>query len=283
MAALAPSRTNNPQLLTIAGRITASQKDEMRFMRDWLKARGAPAAMPAMDHAAIGPCGNGSRRDGPWRRAQDEGHGHARPDGCARRRQGRLLRPPVPRTDDRPPSRRGRDGRGPLQAARRGLRSGPVPVHHRRQQRADCRDQADGPAAQCLHRRPAGRTEGRLRQCRRGHLQPHQARFAAPPGGLLRPRQPRRPRAAQGQESRQARRRADCGRRQGQGRRLERTLAAVQLRQDRHGLLRRPPVRRQLSRLQRLPPRRRRHAARRSARSSAPAGRATSRSSATSC
>ena len=54
MAALAPSRTNNPQLLTIAGRITASQKDEMRFMRDWLKARGAPAAMPAMDHAAMG-------------------------------------------------------------------------------------------------------------------------------------------------------------------------------------------------------------------------------------
>ena len=43
MAALAPSRTNNPQLLTVAGRITASQKDEARFMRDWLAARG-PAA-----------------------------------------------------------------------------------------------------------------------------------------------------------------------------------------------------------------------------------------------
>jgi len=57
MAALAPSRTNNPKLLTIAGRITASQKDEMRFMRDWLKARGASAAMPAMDHAAMGHTG----------------------------------------------------------------------------------------------------------------------------------------------------------------------------------------------------------------------------------
>ncbi|MCY7398129.1 MAG: DUF305 domain-containing protein [Sphingomonas bacterium] len=54
MAALAPSRTKNPQLLTVAGRITASQKDEMRFMREWLTARGAPLAMPAMDHAAMG-------------------------------------------------------------------------------------------------------------------------------------------------------------------------------------------------------------------------------------
>jgi len=59
MAALAPSRTNNPQLLTVAGRITAAQKDEMQFMRDWLRARGAPVTMPAiataaMDHAAIG-------------------------------------------------------------------------------------------------------------------------------------------------------------------------------------------------------------------------------------
>ncbi len=55
MAALAPTRTNNPQLLTVAGRITASQKDEARFMRDWLRAarrsRWPPAAM---DHAAMG-------------------------------------------------------------------------------------------------------------------------------------------------------------------------------------------------------------------------------------
>ena len=53
MAALAPSRTNNPQLLTIAGRITASQKGEMQFMRGWLKERGAPAVMPATDHSSM--------------------------------------------------------------------------------------------------------------------------------------------------------------------------------------------------------------------------------------
>ncbi|HXG99694.1 MAG TPA: DUF305 domain-containing protein [Sphingomicrobium sp.] len=59
MAALVPSRTHNPQLLTIAGRITASQKDEVRFMRDWLSARGAPPVMQAKghhgpDHASMG-------------------------------------------------------------------------------------------------------------------------------------------------------------------------------------------------------------------------------------
>ena len=54
MATLAPTRTNNPQLLTIAGRITASQKDELRFMQNWLKARGESAVLPAMDHAATG-------------------------------------------------------------------------------------------------------------------------------------------------------------------------------------------------------------------------------------
>ncbi|MEO6359250.1 MAG: DUF305 domain-containing protein [Sphingomicrobium sp.] len=53
MAALAPSRTNHPQLLTIAGRITAAQQDEMKFMREWLTARGAPVTMAAMDHSMM--------------------------------------------------------------------------------------------------------------------------------------------------------------------------------------------------------------------------------------
>jgi uncharacterized protein (DUF305 family) len=51
MAALAPSRTNRPELLTIASRIIATQNDEMKFMRDWLTARGEPVAAPmAMGH-----------------------------------------------------------------------------------------------------------------------------------------------------------------------------------------------------------------------------------------
>ena len=53
MAALAPSRTNHPQLLAVAGRITASQKDEAKFMREWLTQRGAPLVMNAADHMAM--------------------------------------------------------------------------------------------------------------------------------------------------------------------------------------------------------------------------------------
>jgi uncharacterized protein (DUF305 family) len=49
MTALAPKRTRNKQLLTMAGRIAASQQDEMKFMRDWLAARGV-APMPAGHH-----------------------------------------------------------------------------------------------------------------------------------------------------------------------------------------------------------------------------------------
>ena len=60
MAALAPSRTGNPQLLTVAGRITAAQKDEMKFMREWLSARGAPLAMSSMNHAAMAPMAMGT-------------------------------------------------------------------------------------------------------------------------------------------------------------------------------------------------------------------------------
>ena len=53
MAALAASRTNHPQLLAVAGRITASQKDEARFMREWLSHRRQPLVMSAADHATM--------------------------------------------------------------------------------------------------------------------------------------------------------------------------------------------------------------------------------------
>ena len=46
MAALVETRTNNQALVDIAGRIDASQADEIEFMQDWLAARGeaAPSA-----------------------------------------------------------------------------------------------------------------------------------------------------------------------------------------------------------------------------------------------
>src|SRR5688572_16764223 len=69
MAALAKDRTNRKELLDAAGRIDASQKDEIEFMQEWLEERNELAAgaanaattdhavhiasgAPAADHAA---------------------------------------------------------------------------------------------------------------------------------------------------------------------------------------------------------------------------------------
>lgn len=55
MAALVADRTNNPEIVTVAGRIDASQDDEIAFMRGWLTERGEdapdPANAPANAHA----------------------------------------------------------------------------------------------------------------------------------------------------------------------------------------------------------------------------------------
>ena len=51
MAALVADRTNNEAIIAIAGRITASQADEMNQMREWLAERGEPAEMAGMGHA----------------------------------------------------------------------------------------------------------------------------------------------------------------------------------------------------------------------------------------
>jgi uncharacterized protein (DUF305 family) len=53
MAALAKDRTNRKELLDAAGRIDASQEDEIEFMQDWLEERDEPVASAAgADHAA---------------------------------------------------------------------------------------------------------------------------------------------------------------------------------------------------------------------------------------
>jgi uncharacterized protein (DUF305 family) len=51
MAALVKGRTNNEAIVTAAGRIEASQKDEMKFMTEWLTGKGEPTAMAGMGHA----------------------------------------------------------------------------------------------------------------------------------------------------------------------------------------------------------------------------------------
>ena len=46
MAALVDDRTNRPELIEVAGRIDASQEDEIAFMREWLRARGERVPKP---------------------------------------------------------------------------------------------------------------------------------------------------------------------------------------------------------------------------------------------
>ena len=52
MAALVGDRTNRPEVVDAAGRIDASQQDEIEFMQNWLGERGEAAPDPE-DHAAM--------------------------------------------------------------------------------------------------------------------------------------------------------------------------------------------------------------------------------------
>ena len=51
MAALVAERTNRQELIDVAGRINASQDDEIKFMQDWLRERGEPVPDPTAHHA----------------------------------------------------------------------------------------------------------------------------------------------------------------------------------------------------------------------------------------
>jgi uncharacterized protein (DUF305 family) len=51
MAALVGDRTNRPELVDVAGRINASQQDEIEFMQQWLAERGEQVPDPSAHHA----------------------------------------------------------------------------------------------------------------------------------------------------------------------------------------------------------------------------------------
>ena len=59
MAALVRDRTNRPALVEIAGRIDASQADEIAFMQGWLRERGQAAPDPAAHAGHHGHHGHG--------------------------------------------------------------------------------------------------------------------------------------------------------------------------------------------------------------------------------
>ena len=205
-------------------------------------------------------------------------------DGRARRRQGRRLRPPVPRPDDRPP-------RGAVEMVEALLKQPGAafdPVLYQfvtdvsNEQTAEIKRM--DPLRNAFSATRASTSKPGYANAGEAISQPRQARIAAAPGGLLRPRQPGRPAAAQGAQgaSRRAPRRAPATPAADGVEFSERSplLSFAQTDMAFDGDLH---VRRQLPRLQRLSPRRRRPADATSARSSARAGRATCRSSATCC
>jgi uncharacterized protein (DUF305 family) len=67
MTALIESHTKNKELRTLGARISRSQSDEIKFMKRWLTARGAPVepdmgSMPRMDMPAMDMSGQQSHQ-----------------------------------------------------------------------------------------------------------------------------------------------------------------------------------------------------------------------------
>ena len=53
MSELVEERTNNEEVVTIAGKILSSQADEIEFMNGWLSDRGEQTVMAGMDHSGM--------------------------------------------------------------------------------------------------------------------------------------------------------------------------------------------------------------------------------------
>jgi len=64
MAALVEDRTNKEELRDVAGRIDASQADEIEFMQGWLSDRGEGLTPPKMDHGTMGSMHDHSMMEG---------------------------------------------------------------------------------------------------------------------------------------------------------------------------------------------------------------------------
>ena len=116
------------------------------------------------------------------------------------------LRPLVPRADDQAPRGRRGNGRGAHGAAGLGVRADAVRVHARRHERPERRDRAHERAARRALGRCAREPEARLRRRRRGDPEPHARRLVAEAAGVLRSREPGELAA---EAARGARRRAD--------------------------------------------------------------------------
>ena len=58
MSELVEERTNNEEVVTIAGKILSSQADEIEFMNGWLSDRGEQTVMAGMDHSGMDHSGH---------------------------------------------------------------------------------------------------------------------------------------------------------------------------------------------------------------------------------
>ena len=255
MAALAPTRTKNPQLLTIAGRITASQKDEVRFMRDWLRERGAPLAMPAgMDHAAMGHGGMNPGAMG----------GMPAMKGMATPAQLAALAAAKGAAFDRLfLDRMIAHHRGAVEMVEALLKQPGAafdPVLYQFVTDVSNEQTAEIKRMDPLRNAFTGdpRVDLKAGYAKAGEAISNLVKIASlpRPAGFFDPTNPEDlppPKARKGVDQGRPAAPGDRYCRRG---RVQRPIAAIELRPDRHGVRRRPPVRRQLPRLQHLSPRR---------------------------
>ncbi|MBW3617494.1 MAG: DUF305 domain-containing protein, partial [Proteobacteria bacterium] len=86
MAALVDGRTNRKEILDVAGRIKASQADEIKFMQTWLSERGEALAVTARGSHAGHSGGGGQGGHGAMTAEQMRDMGMASPEQLARLR-----------------------------------------------------------------------------------------------------------------------------------------------------------------------------------------------------
>ena len=115
MADLVADRTNQQELKDVAGRIDASQEDEIAFMQEWLQSRGEDVPDPTA-HEAMHTSHVMAGMATPEQMAE-----LAAANGTDFDRLFLVI-------DDCPSCRRGDDGRGAARTARFGLRYGVVRV-----------------------------------------------------------------------------------------------------------------------------------------------------------
>ena len=177
MAALVAERTNRKELIDVAGRINASQGDEIAFMQQWLRDRGQHVPDPVA-HDAMHTSHKMAGMAAPEQMAK-----LAASDGTVFDRLFLELMIPHPRGC-------GEDGQGAPRSAGVGLRSGAVRVYLRSHQRSDHGDRAHERAARQAVRGPAFRVVSGFRDAGQARLNLALVASLPKPAGFFDPNNP---------------------------------------------------------------------------------------------